>query len=289
MTPAAILDEHLAGDGAPNVALMRLLMEARSPDEARGWIEARAAAAGPQADRERLREILALLDGCPDGWRTIRAVLAEADHAAPRHPAGWGAVFDRIAAIAPEAGAALYGLGSAELLQAATAETVDLVRRLGLLGTDRDVLEIGCGWGRIAMALAPEIRGARGLDVSSAMVAEARRRAAGMANLRFDVTDGSGLAPVPDGSVDLVLAADVFPYLAAAAPDFAARHVAEAGRALRPGGSLLVLNYSYRGDDRLDAADFERACAPAGLAAIRVGTRDLRLWDARTFLARKQG
>jgi hypothetical protein len=63
--------------------------------------------------------------------------------------------------------------------------------------------------------------------------------------------------------------------------------VEEAARVLRPGGALLILNYSYRGDDTADREEVAALFAASGVAVERLGTRDLALWDAAAFLGRK--
>ena len=83
----------------------------------------------------------------------------------------------------------------------------------GLLGPDRDVLDLGCGIGRVAAALSPRVRSVAGLDIAPAMIAAARARCAGIGNLRFLLGSGLDLAPFADRSLDLVLAVDSFPYL----------------------------------------------------------------------------
>ena len=52
---------------------------------------------------------------------------------------------------------ALYSLGSPEILDRATAEIVARLREWRLLGANIDVLDIGCGIGRIERALAPHV------------------------------------------------------------------------------------------------------------------------------------
>ena len=81
----------------------------------------------------------------------------------------------------------------------------------------------------------------------------------------------------------LVLAVDAFPYLVAAGPGIAARHVADAAGLLEPGGALAIFNYSYRGDLDADRADIARLAAAHGFAIERNGTRDFSLWDGATF------
>lgn len=283
---AAILVACGAGRLPPNIALMRLLIEAGSREEAEDAIAQARADGGARFD-----ELARLFAANPDAWTTIRAIMAEAEHDGAREDgvAHWSAVFDRLARLAPEAGVALYALGSPDLLAAATEEVVARMREWGLLGHDRSLLEIGCGIGRLALALAPEMSQVTGLDVSGEMIAQARRRATGYANLRFAQNSGRDLSDIPDATVDVVLAADVFPYLVAAGEELARRHVEEAARVLRPGGALLILNYSYRGDLEADRRDVRALLDGAKFAIDRDGTQDFALWDASSYLGRKAG
>lgn len=281
-----------AGDLPANVALMRVLIESASPDEAGALILAALGEARDGAARERLAELSRLVDRHPDAWTTVRSVMAEADHAGGARGEGdpvahWAGVFDRLAASAPDPGSALYALGSPDLLDRATTEVVARLAEWGCVGPDLSVLEIGCGSGRFVAALAPLTAGVTGLDVSAGMVERARRRCAGLANVRLLVGSGRDLAGAADASADLVLAADVFPYLVGVSDALAVGHVAEAARVLRPGGRLVVFNYSYRGDPARDARDFTEAAEHAGLRPERLGERGLDLWDALAFTARK--
>ena len=105
-----------------------------------------------------------------------------------------------------------------------------VVARAGDLA-GRDVLDVGCGTGRVA-ALAAE-RGARvtAVDVSPAMVAVARR-APELASARVEVMDAQYLA-LPDAAFDAAVAS--FSLMFCPEPDRAA---AEVRRVLRPGGRL---------------------------------------------------
>jgi hypothetical protein len=55
-------------------------------------------------------------------------------------------------------------------------------------------------------------------------------------------------------------------------------------RLLRPGGALVILNFSYRGDVEADCRDINRLAGLNGLTVQRAGTRDFSLWDGLTFL-----
>lgn len=275
----------LVADLPANIALMRLLGEATSAEEAADVLS-RALADAPASARGRVAALHALSAKLPDAWSIVRGVLAQAEHGASSCALDtvehWAAVFDRLARAYPEAAVALYALGSPAMLAAATGEIVAALRDWGLVGPTRDILEIGCGIGRFVQALAPLSASVLGLDVSGEMIAQARRRCADLANVRLGQSSGRDLGPVADGSVDLVLAVDVFPYLVLA--DVAERHVAEAARVLRPGGTLAILNYSYRGDLALDRREVAAHFGAAGLVLRREGSRDFAHWDGVTFL-----
>jgi predicted TPR repeat methyltransferase len=93
----------------------------------------------------------------------------------------------------------------------------------------RRVMDLGCGTGLMAAALADCAEEILGADLSPRMV-EAARRAGHYA--RVDVCDvAQALAAQEDGALDLVIAADVFVYLGDLAPVFegAARVLARGG------------------------------------------------------------
>ena len=196
------------------------------------------------------------------------------------------ALFDAAVAQSPEASVAAYSLGDPAILARATAEIVAFLTAERLLDPQADVLDLGCGIGRIAAAIAPAVRSVLGLDISPGMVAEAARRHGGVANLRFAVTGGTDLAPLAAASFDLVLAVDSFPYLVQAGPP-AERHVAEAARVLRPSGALAILNLSYRGAPEADRADARDWAARHGFDLALDGIRPFRLWDGTIFLLRR--
>ncbi len=289
---ATRLVERLRGGVAANVALMHLLMEAPSAEAASAALaEARRTVADDRVAAQG-DAVARLWQQNPEAWRAVRTALAHAAHDAPAADQdaaldSWEGAFDALAGAAPEAAVALYALGSADLLAAATAEVVEQLDAWGHVALDRDVLDLGCGIGRFALALAPRVRSVLGIDLSARMVAEARRRCAHLPGVRFLKGSGRDLAGAPTGGFDLLLAADVFPYLVQAGEALVETHVAEARRVLRPGGSLVILNYSYRGDDAADRADVARRAAAAGFAMVRQGTRDFSLWDATAFHLRR--
>ncbi len=192
--------------------------------------------------------------------------------------------YDLAVARSPEASVAAYSLGDAATLARGTAELVGWLEGAGVLPEGADVLDLGCGIGRVAAAMLPRARAVLGLDVSVGMVAEAGRRCPDP-RLRFAVTHGRDLAGVAAGAFDLVLGSDCFPYLVQAG--LAGAHVVGAARALRAGGALAVLNLSYRGDAAADLADARRWAGEAGLALERAGETPFTLWDASAWVFRK--
>lgn len=274
----AILARWRDGEISAEIALVRLLLATPDPDRLRAAL----AEAGADALAARLDANRAGID------RIVEMIRSEAESAGEGDAiARWRGLFDRFARTDPEAGVAFYSLGSKAILAAATEEIVALLRRLGVLDPGRRVLEIGTGTGRIALALASLVAEVTGIDISEAMIAEARRRGAGVANARFLVTDGRDLACFANAAADLVLAVDSFPYIVEAGEAVVAAHFRDAARVLAPGGDLLVLNFSYRGDLTRDRADAARLAAAAGLNALGLGTRDLAVWDGLTFHFRK--
>ncbi|MBA2918345.1 methyltransferase domain-containing protein [Sphingomonas sp. MAH-20] len=241
---------------SPQIALVRMLLEGAELPET-GPVAALA-----RAHPARIAKARALIAGGLDPPGSAEAARA---------------LFDRLAVEAPEAGVALYSLGDPALLEEATAELVAMVQRWHPLD-GQDVLDFGCGIGRVARAMTA--RGARvvGLDVSPAMIAEARRRGG---DVRYLIGRGRGLDGVADASVDLMLAADSFPYLVAAG--LLDAHVAEAARALRPGGSLIVFNWSYRGDLAADTAEAALLANAHGFDLLRSAERPFAIWDAAGF------
>lgn len=105
-----------------------------------------------------------------------------------------------------------------------------------LLHAEQDVLDIGCGIGRMDKHVAPRVRRLVGLDVSGEMVARARVRLSALRNVEFVEGDGTSLRPLADASFGLVFSHIVFQH----APRFVARaYFAEAHRVLRPGGEFV--------------------------------------------------
>ncbi|WP_437309321.1 GNAT family N-acetyltransferase [Sorangium sp. So ce388] len=293
----AAVEAVMSGEVSPEVGLVRLLGAAGDLAAAERAIEAARAAAGqggggaeggPAARLEALRRCLSeRRAACATVAEILGAHRDAGGGAGADAPARTAQLFDELCARSEEASVAAYSLGDPALLERATREVVELLERWGLLGEDRAILQIGCGIGRFEAALAPRVREAWGLDVAPRMVEAARRRCAGLPNVVLAVSSGVDLGDVPPARFDLVYAVDSFPYLVAAGEAVVDRHVAEARRVLRPGGELVVLNYSYRGDLARDAADVARLAARHGFDVLASGERPFSLWDGRAYRLRR--
>lgn len=145
-----------------------------------------------------------------------------------------------------------------------------LVERWVPMGAD--VLDIGVGTGRTFPALAERCDTYVGIDVSSAMVAAARRRFPGA---RFLEADASDLSMFADGSFDtVVFSYNGLDYL----HPLESRRSALAGirRVLRPGGTFIMSTHNPRalwrspvGDTPQTGATWLRRMAVSGLATVR--------------------
>lgn len=103
-----------------------------------------------------------------------------------------------------------------------------------MIGPDDDVVEIGCGIGRITRAIAMRASHVTGVDVSAEMVERARVALRDLDNVSLLVGSGGDLAGMQDASADVVYSFIVFQHI----PDPAVTYgyVREIGRVLRPGG-----------------------------------------------------
>ncbi len=275
------------GELPVNVALMRLISCAHDPAEVDITLEHAielVALRGACAESGRIQQVRRLWRDTPQAWPKLRAVVTPAADATEGTAKRWAAVFDRAVAISPEASVALYSLGRPDLLARATDEIMDLMLAWKLLGAGRRAIEIGCGIGRFLAPVARTGTLAVGIDVSTGMLREARRRCRGVAGAWLIQTGGADLACIGDSRAELVYAIDVFPYLVDSG--LAATHVAEAARVLKPRGTLLVMNWSYRGDLAADRGEIARLAASIGLTWV---DRPVALshWDGKIYRLEK--
>jgi ubiquinone/menaquinone biosynthesis C-methylase UbiE len=158
------------------------------------------------------------------------------------------------------------------------------------VGEGDQVLDVGCGLGhevfRLAERIGPQGR-VIGIDANSAMITEARRRAAGLTlPIAFEVGDARDV-DFPDNTFDLCRTERVLRYL-----DRPEAALEEMARVARPGGSVLAFDFDSD-QTVVDAPDpaLTRRIAEVLDAAVphpwigrqlfgmfrRVGLRDLRV------------
>lgn len=183
------------------------------------------------------------------------------------------ALFDGWVAHSEEGSVAFYSLGSPELLAQATQEVVGFLTPY--FDARTRVLDLGCGIGRIALALAPSVASVHGIDLSPGMVEVARRRCAAQPNIDVELTDGQKLA-FAEGTFELVVAVDSFPYIVDAG--LLTQTLDEAARVLTPGGVLAILNLSYE-EQALEEH-------PAFKLELEVA-RPFTVWNGRAFVLRR--
>ncbi len=279
-----VLDRHGRGELSTSTALSRLLLIYRDVELLRRVLAKSCAGPFAASARDLTRSLEARRD------RVAQALTAIVDDDAPPGAsieAGLSRYrrrFDEAVLANAAASVAFYSLGDERLLRAATEEAAGLMVELGVVSPDRDVLDLGCGIGRFEAALSTHVASITGIDVAPGMVAAARERCAGLANVRLLETSGRDLRVLADGSFDAVIAVDSFPYLyEVGGPAFVLGQLREMARVLRPGGDVLILNLSYRGDLDLDRADAGGFAADLGFELRRNGTSDLKTWDGRSF------
>ena len=102
------------------------------------------------------------------------------------------------------------------------------------VGPGDDLVEIGCGIGRLTRPLAARADSVTALDVSPRMLELARVHNPESASVDWVLGDGRTLAPLGDRSADGVFSHVVFQHLPD--PAITLGYVREMGRVLRPGG-----------------------------------------------------
>lgn len=196
-------------------------------------------------------------------------------------------LFNASVAQSEESSVALYSLGNPNLLAAATDEVIGVMDDWGVLGLDRDALEIGCGIGRLMVPLSSRMRSVVGTDVSLGMITAATRRLEELSNTSVQLTSGQNLSHFGSDSQDLIYSVDTFPYLVLSGQALVGRHFSEVQRVLRPGGQFVLFNYAY-GKSREDVNNEVLALAQrVQLRVVRADESPFQVWNGIGWLMRK--
>lgn len=254
---------NVLGQSQPRISRhLRLLTEARLiqrfPEGA--WVYYRLADAGPQA--ELVRAILGYVDRSEGDFvrdrERLDVVKREQAEQAAAYFAHNAQEWDRIRS-----------------LHIAERDVESALLRI-LDGTEiKNFLDVGTGTGRMLEIFSSRFVRGVGIDLSPQMlsIARAKLNEAGVRNAQVRHGDIYSL-PVTPGAFDVVMIHQVLHYL-----DDPARAVAEAARALRPGGRLLVVDFAPHGLEflREDHAHrrlgFERRQVEKWLATVGLETR----------------
>ena len=282
---SAILERYVAGQISAPVTLMQLLIETEDVDRVRAALSAM----DQTISVERVATLNDLFTSNEAGCERIASMLrADVDSPRPARSVEDGIafcerLFDWSVQQSEEASVALYSLGSPQLLEKATAEIVAQLVEWRAVAPEITVLDVGCGIGRMLIALAPQVRRAIGIDVSAKMVDAARRRCADLPNVTVIKGDGRGLDGVENSSCDVAIAVDSFPYLRQSGYELVDAFFAESARVLKPDGQLIILNYSYSEDDDADVAEVRELAQRHGFEVLEAATRPFEMWDGVAF------
>jgi len=287
MAAIDIVSRYLRGETSGPLATMELLLDCADVEALRRELRAL------EASDARLEALSLLLERHDGGCRTIARMLQsgsevpDAAQTLEESIAETLRLFESSVQESEEASVALYSLGDAELLAQASEEVVQVLDSWGVLGHARAALEIGCGIGRLLVPLAAHFQRLVGIDISPRMLAAARRRTQSLPNVELLLTEGRSLEPVASGSLDLVYAVDVMPYLVRSGPALVETHFAEVARVLRPCGDFLIFNYAYGRSRERDAEEVRALATRFGFDVVRSNEAPFRLWNGIGYLLRR--
>ncbi|MCB0322457.1 MAG: class I SAM-dependent methyltransferase [Bdellovibrionales bacterium] len=163
-----------------------------------------------------------------------------------KHQRGvYKAVWNGAASDVVSACASVAGTSDAVELEESGIRTAATIRDALEIDTDDEVLEIGCGIGRVGRFLAPQCGRWIGSDISGNMLSHAAEYLRGIPNVQLIELSTCSLREVADRSVDKVYCSTVFMHL----DEWDRyRYVMEAFRVLRPGGKFYVDNLNLDGE-----------------------------------------
>jgi SAM-dependent methyltransferase len=284
---AAILARCARAEISPAIAAMEMLIATESLEIVIAAARAHEGLGPP------IREIVRLLDEHAATAMKVASMLRSGVESPPgagspaESVASCRRLFDWSVTQSEEASVALYSLGSAEILAAATREIAEQLEVFGVLDPARTALDLGCGIGRMEIALAPRLRAIHGVDVSPNMIAAAQRRCVGIRNVQISLSSGLDLVGFSAAAFDLVLAVDSFPYVVQAGAAQVSAYFREIRRVLDRGGDFVILNFAYGRSAAEERADVRAFAGESGLEVVIDGEAPFQLWNARAFVMKK--
>jgi SAM-dependent methyltransferase len=154
-------------------------------------------------------------------------------------------VWDSLAATRELATVSACGEREETGVRSSVGSCVRNLQDLARISAQDEVLEIGCGVGRVGRELATHCKSWTGCDVSARMLAYAEERLTGTDNTRLVRLRRGGLREFKAGSFDVVFATNMLCHLDEIDRW---RYVEEAFRVLRPGGRLSIDNVDLESD-----------------------------------------
>jgi SAM-dependent methyltransferase len=145
--------------------------------------------------------------------------------------------WNRQASSAESAISAVDGSQSEDVVRHTGRWSAAQVRAALAIGKDDDVLELGCGIGRIGRELAPQCKSWTGVDISENMIEFAGQRLAGLNNVHFHRLQRTSLDMLEDDSVDKAYSIAVFCHMD---KEDLYLYLQELHRVVRPGGTIFV-------------------------------------------------
>jgi ubiquinone/menaquinone biosynthesis C-methylase UbiE len=190
-------------------------------------------------DANEVLTLLALANclGCAFVWGYSTHLISEWPRLRQFRRSQYSAVWDSLSSTSEIAANAATGVSGELSLQSSGRQVADRIAGFISLKTSEDVLEVGCGVGRVGWAIAPRCRSWTGCDISENMLSHARKRLAGLSNVQFTHLNQAGLSKISDMAVDVVYCTNVLPHLDQMERW---RYVSEAHRVLRPSGRLYI-------------------------------------------------
>jgi ubiquinone/menaquinone biosynthesis C-methylase UbiE len=146
-------------------------------------------------------------------------------------------VWNALSPTAKSGARAAAGLSTERDLRTSGEEVAFRIADAVSLQPTEDVLEIGCGVGRVGWAMAPRCRTWTGCDISGNMISHTRRRLAKFHNIRLIHLRRCDLDQIEEASVDVVYCTNALIHM-----DQKERfqYVLDAYRILRPQGRLYI-------------------------------------------------
>jgi len=145
--------------------------------------------------------------------------------------------WNRQASSAESAISAVDGSQSEEVVQHTGRWSAAQVQAALDIGPGDQVLELGCGIGRIGRELAPNCRHWTGVDISENMIHHAGERLAHLENVSFHRLERSNLEMLGDNSIDKAYSIAVFCHMD---KEDLYLYMQELNRVVRPGGIIFV-------------------------------------------------